>query len=78
MFYHGGVLRFGKLTMHETDLMIVDEEPKDPFDFFLDQYNAQLVAGYSKNTPDHGLIVHMPDYKRTPPLAAKTATHSSH
>ena len=28
MFHRGGVLRFGKLTMHETDLMIVDAEPK--------------------------------------------------
>jgi hypothetical protein len=68
MFFRGGVLRFGKLTMHDTDLMIVDAEPEDPFDFFLDQYNAQLVAGYEKNTPDHGLVVFMPDYKRTPPL----------
>jgi len=45
MFFRGGVLRFGKLTMHDTDLMIVDAEPEDPFDSFLDQYNAQLVAG---------------------------------
>lgn len=72
MFYRGGVLRFGKLTMHDADLMIVDAEPEDPFDFFLDQYNAQLVAGYSKNTPDHGLIVVMQDFKRTPPLPART------
>ena len=68
MLFRGGVLRFGKLTMHDTDLLILDAEPEDPFDFFLDRYNAQLVAGYSKNTPDHGLIVFMPDYKRTPQL----------
>jgi hypothetical protein len=78
MYYRGGVLRFGKLTMHDTDLLIVDAEPEDPFDFFLDQYNAQLVAGYSKNTPDHGLIVLMQDYKRTPPLPGKKVSHSSH
>jgi len=76
MFYRGGVLRFGKLTMHDTDLLILDAEPEDPFDFFLDQYNAQLVAGYSKNTPDHGLIVMMPDYKRTPPLPGKAGANS--
>lgn len=70
MFYRGGVLRFGKLTMRDTDLLIVDAVPEDPFDFFLDQYNAQLVAGYSKNTPDHGLITVMQDWKRTPPLPA--------
>ena len=77
MFYRGGVLRFGKLTMHDTDLLIVDAEPADPFDFYLDQYNAQLVAGYSKNTPDHGLIVVMPDYRRTPPLPDKPKSSTS-
>jgi len=64
MFFRKGVLRFGKLTMEDTDLMIVDAEPKDPFDFWLDRYNEQLVAGYSKNTVDHGLIVMMPDFGR--------------
>ena len=63
MFFRQGVLRFGKLTMDATDLMIVDAHPADPFDFFLDHYNAQLVAGYSRNTVDHGLIVRMPDWK---------------
>jgi hypothetical protein len=73
MFFRGGILRFGKLTMRDADLMIIDTHPDDPFDFFLEQYNAQLVAGYEKNTPDHGLIVYMPDFRRTPPLPAKSA-----
>ena len=47
--------------MVNTDLLILDDDPSDPFDFFLDGYNDQLVAGYNRNTPDHGLIVHMPD-----------------
>jgi hypothetical protein len=68
MFYRGGTLRFGKLTMSDTDLFIEDAVPEDPFDFFLDEYNAQLVAGYSKNTPDHGLITVMQDWKRAPAL----------
>jgi hypothetical protein len=62
MFFRGGELKFGKLTMHGTDLEIVDADPKDPFDFYLDHYNKQLVAGFDKNTPDHGLIVTMPDF----------------
>jgi hypothetical protein len=62
MFFREGVLRFGKLTMRDTDLLIIDSEPSDAFDFFLDHYNEQLVAGYSRNTADHGLIVMMPDY----------------
>lgn len=73
MYYRGNVLRFGKLTMHDTDMLILDAVPEDPFDFFLDQYNAQLVAGYSKNTPDHGLIVVMQDYSKTPPLPDSTS-----
>jgi len=64
MFFRKGVLRFGKLTMDDTDLMIEDAAPEDPFDFFLDEYNVQLVAGYSRNTVDHGLIVKMPDFRR--------------
>jgi hypothetical protein len=62
MFFRGGVLRFGKLTMDDTDLMIEDADPRDPFDFWLDRYNEQLVAGTSRNTRDHGLIVEMPDF----------------
>jgi hypothetical protein len=61
MYFQGATLRFGKLTMINTDLLILDDDPADPFDFFLDRYNEQLVAGYNRNTPDHGLIVHMPD-----------------
>jgi len=63
MFFRGGVLRFGKLTMDDTDLMIVDKEQRDVFDFWLDRYNDQLVAGGSRNTRDHGLIVEMPDWR---------------
>jgi hypothetical protein len=68
LFFRGGLLRFGKLTMSDADLEIVDADLRDPFDFFQEKYNEQLVAGYSKNTPDGGLIVFMPDYDQ---VAAK-------
>jgi hypothetical protein len=61
MYYRGGTLRFGKLTMVDTDLMLIDDDPRDPFDFSPAQYKDQLVAGYSKITPDNGLVTHMPD-----------------
>jgi len=64
MYYEGGVLAFGKLTMTGTELQIVDADPRDPFDFYLDHYNEQLVAAYDQNLPDGGLIVHMPDYNK--------------
>ena len=72
MYFRGGNLRFGKLTMTNTDLLILDDDPSDPFDFFLDRYNDQLVAGYNRNTPDHGLIVYMPDKGEIGSKDAKT------
>jgi hypothetical protein len=62
MFYRGKVLRFGKLTMMDADLQIVDGDPDDPFDFDLAHLNEQLVAGESHNQPDFGLVTIMPDY----------------
>jgi hypothetical protein len=58
----GGELQFGKLTMTDTDLELVDEDPADPFDFSIDHWQDQLVAGYSKTMPNRGLKAHMPDY----------------
>jgi hypothetical protein len=62
IYHKGGVLRFGKLTMADADLEIIDQTPGTPFDFSLPDYDRQLVAGYSKNSPAHGLIVFMPDF----------------
>jgi hypothetical protein len=62
MYYRGGTIRFGKLTMANADLRIVDAEPGTAFDFSIDHYNQQLVAGRSKSTPNFGLVVVMPDY----------------
>ena len=62
MSYQGGQLKFGKLTMSPTDLVLIDTDPRDPFDFFFVHYKEQLVAGYTKTTPQDGLRVYMPDY----------------
>jgi hypothetical protein len=64
MAYRGGVLRFGRLTMTDTDMRLVDADPSDPFDFFPDHYTEHLVAGYSKTTASGGLVVYMPDYSK--------------
>jgi hypothetical protein len=64
MYYRGGSLRFGKLTMSDAEMQLIDADPRDPFDFFPDRYIQQLVAGYSKNTPSGGLKVYMPDYNQ--------------
>jgi hypothetical protein len=76
MAYRGNRLQFGKLLMSDTDLVIVDPDPRDPFDFYLDRYKDQLVAGYSKTTPSSGLRVYMVDFNKLkqkpgPPKTAK-------
>ena len=64
MAYRGNQLRFGKLTMTDTDMVLIDMNPEDPFDFYLDHYKEQLVAGYTKETVDFGLRVFMRDYNK--------------
>ena len=64
LYFFGGSIRFGKLTMSDADMQLIDADPRDPFDFFPARYEAQLLAGYSRNTPRKGLQVFMPDYAR--------------
>jgi hypothetical protein len=61
MYYRGGALTFGKLTMNDTDLRLIDADPRDPFEFSPAGYKAQLTAGYSKSLPNGGLRTFMPD-----------------
>ena len=73
-FRHGD-MRFGKLTMHDADLIMIDMDPRDPFDFYIDHYQEQLVAGYTKSTTDFGLRAYARDYNKlarhTPPGSRK-------
>ncbi len=68
LYFYGGSIRFGKLTMSDADMQLIDADPSTPFDFFPARYEDQLVAGYSRNTRRKGLQVYMPDYAR---VAAK-------
>jgi hypothetical protein len=63
IYFQGGVMRFGKMTMNDVDLELVDAEPKTPFDFDLTHYYEQLEQGYSKSLPGFGLLVVAPDYR---------------
>jgi hypothetical protein len=70
MAYKNNRLRFGKLLMHDADLILIDMDPNDPLDFFLDHYKEQLSAGYAKLTPDSGLRVYIKDYNKLHPTKA--------
>ena len=68
IWFRGGQIRFGRLTMANADLQLIDADPSDPFDFYPEKYNEQLVAGYSRNTGDGALRTTMPDYNKSPQL----------
>jgi hypothetical protein len=64
MYFRGPSIRFWTLTMTPADLLVVDGDQRDPFDFWLARYRSQLVAGTSRNTPDGGLITQWPDLNK--------------
>lgn len=64
MSYEGNELRFGKLTMSDADMVLIDMDPGDPFDFYLDHYKEQISAGYTKITPSFGLRVFVKDFNK--------------
>jgi hypothetical protein len=62
IYFRGGQLRFGKLTMDDTDLLIHDADERDPLDLYFADYNRQLVAGHTSNLANYGLRTWMVDY----------------
>jgi hypothetical protein len=71
MAYKNNRLCFGKLVMNDADLILIDMDPNDPLDFYLEHYKEQLSAGYTKTTPDSGLRVFIKDFNKLHP--AKTS-----
>jgi hypothetical protein len=61
LYYRGGTIRIGKMTMRDADLRIVDQDPGDAFEFSVDRLNDQLQAGYAKLQADGGLTMHVHD-----------------
>jgi hypothetical protein len=59
MAYKNNRFRFGKLVMNDANLILIDMDPNDPLDFYLDHYKEQLSAGYAKILPDSGLRVYI-------------------
>ncbi len=61
-----GTIDFGKLTMHHVDLIMVDLSDDAWFDLDLNNYQNQLVNGYTRMTPQAGLQIFMPDLDTLP------------
>jgi hypothetical protein len=63
----GGTIDFGKLTMHQVDLIMIDISKDAWFDLDLANYQDQLVNGYTRMTPQAGLQIFMPDRREVKP-----------
>ncbi len=63
---NNGTIDFGKLTMHHVDLIMVDLSDDAWFDLDLNNYQNQLVNGYTRMTPEAGLQIFMPDLDSLP------------
>jgi len=61
-YWRGDALRFGRLTMKNVQLELIDQDASDVFDFSVAGYNRMLVAGYSKTMPDGSLRTYLPDF----------------
>src|SRR5262249_23531640 len=66
----GGTLEFGKLTMHDADIAMIDISQDEWFRFDLTRYQQQIVNGHTEMTPQAGLRIFMPDIDRV--LATKS------
>jgi hypothetical protein len=66
MTFRGNAVRFGKLTMENTDLTLLDLDPGDPLDWNQDRYKDQLAAGYSKIDENFGLRSYVKDFAKLP------------
>lgn len=62
----GGNMQYGKEEMFDSDLVMIDSTPADPFEFYLNRYWCQMVAGNIKVTPQRGLRIVTPDFSKLP------------
>jgi hypothetical protein len=74
MTLQGSSVQFGKLTMDNADLTVLDLDPADPLDWNQDHYKDQLVAGYSKITPTFGLRAYVKDFAKLSHISTATPT----
>jgi hypothetical protein len=74
IFFGGGTMKFALLTMSPVNLELVPLKPglHPHFEFSIEEYYQQLVAGYSKSLPNKGLLVSMADDREIQPSTQPT------
>jgi len=72
MAVQGNSVQYAKMTMRDCDIVVLDMDPADPLDFFLDRLQEQLAAGYTKITPNFQVRTYIKDYGKLPSKPAPT------
>ena len=62
LYFRGGVMAFGRLSMQGVDLEMLNKDADKEFEFSLQNVFLQVLAGYMKSLPDHGLVGYIESY----------------
>lgn len=62
-----GTLKFGRLVMTPTDVLVLDADERDPLVFQLPQYARHVSRGTVRIGPDHAVVATGPDFNDLPP-----------
>lgn len=73
----GGHLEYGRDETLDAAFVMIDSTPADPFDFYLQRYWCQMVAGVIKPQPDQSLRILVPDFGKLPRGACRTTDRSA-
>ncbi len=63
LYFRGGLLKFGRLTMQGVDLELLNKDEGQPLNFSIDHLYAEAMAGYFKNLPNRGVVAYIGSYK---------------
>lgn len=76
MAFRGNRVQVENVTMEDCDIVVLDMNPADAMDFFLDHYKEQVAAGYTKISTSFQVRVYIKDYgklRASAPAAAPAA-----
>jgi hypothetical protein len=62
VYLKGGTSQFGNIRMLHTDILILDQDPSDPFAFSLLHYADQVPRSHVEVHNTRSAVVTMPDF----------------
>ncbi len=62
IYFRGGVLQCGRMMMQGVDLELLNKDQDKPLNFSFEHNFEQVLPGYLKNTPNHGMVAYIASY----------------